>query len=76
MTDRKAFLLRLDVDLFQEIARRAQNDLRSINREIEFLLRRAVSKSGDVFAPTRRDAGQPKAPAPVLKGVRQGDRRR
>lgn len=44
MADRKAFLLRLDFGLFQQIAERAKSDLRSINREIEFLLREGISR--------------------------------
>jgi hypothetical protein len=34
----------MDASLFREIARRAAEDLRSINREIEFLLRAAVNQ--------------------------------
>jgi hypothetical protein len=72
MADRKAFLLRLDTELFQEIARRAKNDLRSINREMEFLLRKAVGRQGSA---RKVDAGKPSTPPPVLKGARRGDRR-
>jgi hypothetical protein len=42
--NRKAFLLRLPQDLWQELERLAAGDLRSVNSQIEFLLRQAVTK--------------------------------
>jgi hypothetical protein len=41
---RKPFLLRVPPDLWKEIEKWAADDLRSVNAQIEFLLRRAVSK--------------------------------
>lgn len=41
--DRKAFALRLDPALYEAITALAAADLRSVNAEIEFLLREAVS---------------------------------
>jgi hypothetical protein len=46
MTDKKAFLLRLDPAVWEELARLAQAELRSINAQIEFLLRDALSRRG------------------------------
>lgn len=43
MATRKSFLLRLDEDLYSEIRRWASADLRSVNGEIEFILRRWIS---------------------------------
>lgn len=43
-TDRKAFLLRLSPELWKELERWAADDLRSINAQIEFLLRQAVNR--------------------------------
>ena len=43
---RKAFALRLDPALHAEIERMAARDLRSVNAEIEFLLREALSRRG------------------------------
>jgi hypothetical protein len=40
--DRKAFLLRVSPELWKELERWAADDLRSINAQIEFLLRQAV----------------------------------
>lgn len=43
---RKAFPLRLDPALFAALERMAAGDLRSVNAEIEFLLRDALSRRG------------------------------
>ncbi len=42
--ERKAFLLRVPPDLWKDLEKWAADDLRSINAQIEFLLRQAVSK--------------------------------
>lgn len=42
MTERKSFLLRLDEALYDDLKRWAAAELRSVNGQIEFLLRRAV----------------------------------
>jgi hypothetical protein len=42
--DRKAFLLRLSPELWRDLERWAADDLRSINSQIEFLLRQAVNR--------------------------------
>lgn len=39
---RKAFLLRIDPALFAEIERWAADELRSVNGQVEYLLREAV----------------------------------
>ena len=44
MTERKALLLRIDPDLAEELRRWADSDLRSLNAQIEFLLRKALSE--------------------------------
>jgi len=58
MPERKAFLLRLDPKVYQALQRWAADDLRSVNGQVEFLLRRAL-----------RDAGR-LPPAPPGKGGR------
>ncbi len=45
-TERKAFALRLDPALYEAVARLASSDLRSVNAEIEFLLREALRARG------------------------------
>jgi len=42
MADRKQLLLRLPSDLKDDLERWAKDDLRSLNAQIEFLLREAV----------------------------------
>jgi hypothetical protein len=42
--DRKAFLLRIDPRLWAEIEALAADELRSVNGQIEFLLRQAVQQ--------------------------------
>ena len=44
--ERKAFALRLDPALHDAIARLANAELRSVNAEIEFLLREALRARG------------------------------
>jgi hypothetical protein len=43
---KKAFLLRLDPALWAGLEQLAKAELRSINAQIEFLLREALSRSG------------------------------
>jgi hypothetical protein len=54
MADRKAYLLRIDPDLWSEIERLAQAELRSVNGEIEYLLREALAKRGIQPAAAKR----------------------
>jgi len=51
VAERKPFLLRVDPKLLEQIERWAADDLRSLNGQIEFLLRRAVADSGRKTAP-------------------------
>ena len=46
MADRKPFLLRLDEKTFLALKRWADDDLRSINAQVEFLLRRSLEQAG------------------------------
>lgn len=46
MTERKAFLLRIDPKVLDAVQRWADDDLRSLNAQIEFLLRRALRDEG------------------------------
>lgn len=58
MAEKKSFLLRVDEALLDQLKRWADDDLRSLNGQIEFLLRRALRDSG-----RGRHEGHP-APAP------------
>jgi hypothetical protein len=44
--DKKAFLLRIDPQLWSELERLAASELRSVNAEIEYLLREALAARG------------------------------
>jgi hypothetical protein len=46
MADRKSFLLRLDPAVYAALQRWAGSELRSLNAQIEFLLRRALQEAG------------------------------
>lgn len=56
MAEKKRFLLRLEPELHASLERWAADDLRSINAQIEFLLKDAV-----------RRAGRLRSPAPAVK---------
>lgn len=58
--ERKPFLLRLDPDTMAALRAWAGDDLRSLNGQIEFLLRRALRDAGRLPAPEqRREAAGP-----------------
>lgn len=54
MTAKKAFLLRLDPAVWAALERIAQAELRSVNAQIEFLLRDALGRRGITVKPTAR----------------------
>jgi len=56
MSERKSFLLRLDPATYAALQRWAADDLRSLNAQIDFLLRRALREAGrPVAAPAPAD---------------------
>lgn len=59
MAGRKPFLLRLDPATYAALRRWASDDLRSLNAQIEFLLRRALREAG------RLPRSEPAAPPPA-----------
>lgn len=44
MAEKKAFLLRIDPGVWAELERLAQSELRSVNSQVEFLLRDALAR--------------------------------
>lgn len=66
MIEKKPFLLRLSPELYEALARWAADELRSLNGQIEFLLRAAVVEARRSSPP----AGGTRTPA------RRGGRRR
>ncbi len=62
MAERKAFLLRIDREVLDAVQRWADDDLRSLNAQIEFLLRRALSLERRLSRPgndPRRGGSEP-----------------
>jgi hypothetical protein len=62
MPERKAFLMRVDREVLEAVQRWANDDLRSLNGQIEFLLRRAL-----------RDAGRAPKAGPRMKSAPDSD---
>ena len=64
MSERKPFLLRIDRDILDAVQRWADDDLRSLNGQIEFLLRRVLQDAGrdgtNVKGKGIRDKGETK----------------
>lgn len=54
MSERKPFLLRIDRDVLDALQRWADDDLRSLNGQIEFLLRNALREAKRGVEPARR----------------------
>jgi hypothetical protein len=46
VSERKAFLLRIDPEVLEAVQRWANDDLRSLNGQIEFLLRKVLKQEG------------------------------
>lgn len=48
MAERKSFLLRIDPELYEVLQQWASDELRSLNGQLEFLLRRAARDAGRI----------------------------
>ncbi len=46
MAERKSFLLRVDAQMLEQLKRWSDDELRSLNGQIEYLLRRALEEKG------------------------------
>ena len=61
MPERKGFLLRMEPEVYDALQRWAADELRSLNAQIEFLLRRSLSEAGRLKggarAPRKSDEG-------------------
>ncbi len=67
MSERRSFLLRVDAALLDAVQRWANDDLRSLNGQIEFILRRALRESRRQTVPddaSGRSSEGPQAPGP------------
>lgn len=59
MAERKSFLLRIDPALLNEVQCWADEDLRSLNGQIEFLLRKSLREAGRKASPPKEVAEGP-----------------
>lgn len=53
MAERRSFLLRIDADLLEALKKWADDELRSLNAQIEYILRQALRERGRL----RTDSG-------------------
>ena len=67
MEPRKAFLLRIDPGLWKELERWAADELRSVNGQIEYVLRQAVQRRKPAAA-----RGGPETAPPIMKPSEEG----
>jgi len=63
VSDRKAFPLRLEPETYTALQRWADAEFRSLNAQIEFVLRRALSEAGRLNVTPQKNA----RPSPRLK---------
>jgi len=62
MAESKRFLLRIDPRLFDVLRRWANDDLRSINAQIEYLLTDQARRAGRLSHRRRPEPGEPGSP--------------
>ncbi len=62
MAERKPFLLRMDPRVLSALQRWADDDLRSLNGQIEYLLRRALHDAGRAPPPEAAPPATPGKP--------------
>jgi hypothetical protein len=62
VAERKSFLMRIDPALWRELERWAADDLRSVNGQIEYILRAALKKRGIKAESGAEGTGKPIRP--------------
>jgi hypothetical protein len=67
MPERKAFLLRIDPGLWAELESWAADELRSVNGQIEYLLKQALAKRKGLAS--RPGGAEHKGPSDYKEGV-------
>jgi len=58
MAARKAFALRIDEQILSAMTRWSNDDLRSLNAQIEFVLREALRKNGRLPKPSEENENE------------------
>ncbi len=59
MPSRKPFLLRIDPELWADLEAWAKDELRSVNGQIEYILRQAVAKRKGGTGKSKTESGTP-----------------
>ena len=57
MAEKKAYPLRISADVLDAVQRWADDELRSVNAQIEYVLREALRKAGRLKATAPSDSG-------------------
>jgi len=68
MAERKSFLLRIDASVLEAAQRWANDELRSVNAQIEFVLREALKRAGRSPQVPGEPGGTGPPPAPPAPG--------
>jgi hypothetical protein len=63
---RKNFPLRIDAEVLDGVRRWADDDLRSLNGQIEFLLRESLRRSGRIRDAIPDEQGTTDGPSPII----------
>ncbi|PJK01004.1 Arc family DNA binding domain-containing protein [Lysobacteraceae bacterium NML91-0213] len=58
MTAKKSYPLRINADVLAALQRWADDELRSVNAQIEYVLRDALRKAGRLEQPPRESTGK------------------
>ena len=58
MSEKKAFPLRINVEVLDAVQRWADDELRSVNAQIEYVLRDALRKTGRLKSPDEPEESQ------------------
>jgi hypothetical protein len=59
VSEKKKFLLRIDQDLYTALEKWAADDLRSVNAQVEYLLKQAAQQSGRWKKQPHQDSTDP-----------------
>jgi hypothetical protein len=72
MAQKKAFLLRIDPAVLAAVQKWAEDDLRSLNGQIEYLLRQALAKRGVKLPDDKASGGSMDARGQAPEGNESG----
>lgn len=56
MTEKKAFVLRINPETLKELQKWADDEFRSVNGQIEYLLQKALIEEGRTKGPDKKNA--------------------